>query len=324
MSALPVLSLSQIPKWTYCANDRLYRDNQRRPREEAVTYRKIAINHSSRIDYLIFDCDHDDEHRFLDVGLPAPSWIAATRETRRHHIVWRLSTPVLTGYDARPKPKWLLAGVAGAIREALNADPSYSGLLTKNPFRNGEKDWDVQAWNGNPVELHDLAGRVGFSLEGLRRKSTNDTGTFLGRNCQLFDWVRHWAYRNVAHHSRLDHWTNSVLKVSNEFNSKFEFPLPTKEVHSVAKSVAKWVWTKYTGNRIVLTGPALKAAHQRGALIASKKRKAASDEKTAVIYGELLKSYEQVSIKLLAREARCDRRVARRVIASYIQNSTLE
>ncbi|MCW0233201.1 MAG: replication initiation protein [Ferrovibrio sp.] len=316
MSALPVLSLSQIPKWTYCANDRLYRDNQRRPREEAVTFKKIAINHTARVNYLIFDCDHDDEYRFRHIGLPAPSWIAATRQTRRHHIVWRLSTPVLTGYDARPKPKWFLAGVAGALREALQADPGYSGLLTKNPLLNGEEDWDVQAWSGKPVTLQEMADRVGFSLGNLKGKPTNDVGTALGRNCQLFDWLRHWAYRNFAHYSNQDHWKVSVLKTAYELNAKFDYPLPHTEVKSTAKSVAKWVWTRYTGSKTILTGLALKSALQRGGIIASIKRKAASDARVQAIYSCLLEAGVQVSISSLAMEAKCNRRVARRVIAA--------
>jgi hypothetical protein len=44
----------------------------------------------------------------------------------------------------------------------------------------------------------------------------------------------------------VDRWGVAVLQQCEKYNN-FASPLPVSEVRSIAKSVAKWTWQKYTG-----------------------------------------------------------------------------
>nr|WP_306309121.1 MULTISPECIES: primase C-terminal domain-containing protein [unclassified Vibrio] len=59
-----------------------------------------------------------------------------------------------------------------------------------------------------------------------------------GRNCELFDNLRHWAYRNIHKHS-VQSFPEAVSAKAEQLNV-FAPPLPFGEVKSIAKSVTKY------------------------------------------------------------------------------------
>ena len=61
-------------------------------------------------------------------------------------------------------------------------------------------------------------------------------------NPDLFDQLRHWAYRTPRGLDRTD-WDRRVLDQAKRLNRAMSAPLPAKRVESVAASVAGWVWT---------------------------------------------------------------------------------
>ena len=84
---------------------------------------------------LVFDCDDPDaaELAFYDKTFPRPSWMVQNQENRHLHVGYGLMLPVHRYEAAKPKPLQTLRRVAEYGTRALNADPGYSGVLTRNP-----------------------------------------------------------------------------------------------------------------------------------------------------------------------------------------------
>ncbi|HHJ4328359.1 TPA: primase C-terminal domain-containing protein, partial [Klebsiella pneumoniae] len=74
----------------------------------------------------------------------------------------------------------------------------------------------------------------------------------LGRNVTLFDNVREWAYSAVREFWRpngYEAWADAVraaCESANTFGREQGGPLPVSEIKATAKSVARWVWQRFT------------------------------------------------------------------------------
>jgi DNA-binding NarL/FixJ family response regulator len=65
----------------------------------------------------------------------------------------------------------------------------------------------------------------------------------------MFEKGRHWAYkaiRDYMHHNSSHDWERAVRAQIEAINSGFEQPLPYSEVKATAKSIAKWVWQRFS------------------------------------------------------------------------------
>jgi hypothetical protein len=161
------------------------------------------------------------------------------------HCVWGIEAPVLLDKPDRQKPVRYLAAVESAYRAALDADPSYGGLLTKNPCHG---HWRTYWGRYGIYGLHELADYVDLERHKPRRGvDVEETG--LGRNVSLFDHVRYYAYRNVRHYQGLPdafrQWQRIVHGEARCRNGDFPIPLPSAEVWHVAKSIANWTWNRF-------------------------------------------------------------------------------
>ncbi|WP_299262102.1 replication initiation protein, partial [uncultured Kushneria sp.] len=134
-----------------------------------------------------------------------------------------------------PGPIRYAAAVDCALRAVLDADEGYSGLICKNPL-NGF--WRVSEWATQLYSLADLDGWLDLSAYSDRRKRLPDYG--LGRNCNLFERLRHWAYRAIRQGwPDYDRWFEAVYQRAKAYND-FTDPLSESEVRHTARSVAKW------------------------------------------------------------------------------------
>ncbi|MNL49273.1 hypothetical protein D3C87_1721950 [compost metagenome] len=74
----------------------------------------------------------------------------------------------------------------------------------------------------------------------------------LGRNCYLFEVLRTFAYNAVRQFWRpggYEAFLNHTLMEADSINSTFvrsPGPLSLSEVRAIARSVAKWVWKRFT------------------------------------------------------------------------------
>lgn len=236
------------PKKPYCTDD-LGAGLRIRSLEHALRRPYIQANPPHLRVWSIHDVDRAGAAvAWEDAGLPPPSWAATNKANGHAHLVWGLRAPVLVdGLGARDAPMRYLCAVESMMREALQADAGYTGIITKNPQH--------PLWRTlrGPVMAYDL-GELAEYLPGLekhipKRRDPNAVG--LGRNVSLFDNLRHWAYKAIRPYwgGRLDGW-NAWLSHCNSralvYNGEFAQPLGGREVWHIARSVAKWTWRNTT------------------------------------------------------------------------------
>ena len=232
-----------LPRYLYAADD-FARGLYRFPKVQALTKRFVEANPGKVIRTLTYDIDRPGAaHDWNLRDAPAPSITVENRENGHAHAIYLLSWPVLKVADGEPASRALryMAAVQEGLRQRLEADPSYSGLMVKNPRSDY---WGVLTWWEDLYDLDALAAKVERELEHLtdRRKRLPDIG--LGRNHNLFNDVRRWAYRVVRlDWSGYDSFRYAVRDRTVELNT-FTPPLPDSEVRSIAKSVAGWTWER--------------------------------------------------------------------------------
>ena len=178
--------------------------------------------------------------------MPAPNLIVRNLDNRRAHISYAIES-VCTSDAAYPKPMAYAQAVQEAYCEKLEADPGYTGLITKNPLH---EDWHLWELHSKVYTLGELADYVELTRRyWTRKRAANYEHYGLGRNCALFHRLRFWAYDWVAYHrdeqgtSHIE-WMQIVLVKAEELND-FPQPLPYGEIKSTAKSVGNWVWLKF-------------------------------------------------------------------------------
>lgn len=184
---------STNPPNPYCSDD-LQTGVLIRNRTLALRYKHIQLNTPMMTAWLPFDVDHEDAFEAWEVGnLPAPNIVAVNLENGHAHLSWHLKHPVPLTPAARNKPIQFAQAVERGMRLRMNADPSYGGLLTKNPWNNS---WRTQWLVPNSYLLDELAGWLTPAEMRYRPKTAEQFG-WLGRNSAIFEIVRHIAYKKV-------------------------------------------------------------------------------------------------------------------------------
>lgn len=237
----PTLFLASAPRRPYCTDelgDRL----RIRSQAEALGHRYIQHNPPAALAFLVFDFDrHGALVAAGDAGLPEPSWVAENPATRRGHLAYALACPVITSDAARAAPLRYAASVEQGYRDALRADAGYSNFLTKTP---GHEAWSTRWGRADAYTLEELAEYLPNGLPKVRKRREEASG--LGRNVSLFESVRHWAYRARWNYGDANEWHAAVLRQALSVNSEFTNPLMANEAASTAKSIAKWVWQRFS------------------------------------------------------------------------------
>ncbi len=215
-----------------------------RPKATAIEKRYLQTNQPKKHIYLLFDVDREGGVlSWYDNDCPPPLWTAKNRKNGHAHIAYRLKVPVCTSDIAHLEPLRYLAAIESAMVEKLKADRGFAGLLTKNPLH---PHWYTHHWAEYEYTLDELADYL--DLRGHpKRRGIEAVG--LGRNVELFDTTRKWAYKAIRDHWKpnyRDKWHEAVLSEVDGLNGQFSAPLPYGEVKSIAKSIAKWTYQHFT------------------------------------------------------------------------------
>lgn len=198
--------------------------------------------------WMQFDVDHPDAmHRWSDAGLPPPSWTACDKRTGRGHAVYGLEYPVrINQIDKQTR---LLAAVEQAVSDRLDADPRFAGLITKNPIakcNEGRDYWNMVAWErGRLYTLSEMLDWVDLPTK-TKSKPFKKPRVGIGRNVEVFDLIRFWAYRNFKLFAEEDSWSDAVQRHAEvvSLTADHAVMLGHREVRQIAKSVSKWVWRR--------------------------------------------------------------------------------
>ena len=235
----------KFPSKPYCSDDLSYGVHIR-PKHIALLKRYIQPNHPYYTHFFVFDLDYPTAYIdffYSMVGVPAPNLIVENPENGHAHYIYQLKTPIYNTDASKPKPIEYGNAVYNALREALNADVSYTGLITKNALH---KHWRTHLLREQPYTLNQLAERLDLTSREISKPIQPDDAVGLGRNCCVFHTVRKWAYIAIRKHrsSTYSQWLDAVLNECVSLNNQFTLPMNHNEVKGIAKSIARWVWKR--------------------------------------------------------------------------------
>lgn len=173
-------------------------------------------------------------------NVPEPSYVLLNPLNGHAHVFFELEAPVALYDGARMHPLRYFAAAEDGLRRALRGDRGYAGFLCKNPWND--------AWECLPGRLEKYT--LGELIEYRQKPEATeeavaedyDSGTL--RNCKMFDRLRKWAYTEVSGYSDRAQWSEVVFRQAQGINT-FSTPLEPSEVRAIARSVAKWTWTRF-------------------------------------------------------------------------------
>jgi hypothetical protein len=238
----------RFPRRPYVSSDLTF--STVRPLDQAEAWRYIQHNPPAHAHLLVVDYDQDDGLPAVDVwrvaGLPAPAWVASTPGTNRGHLAWALAAPVCTTSAGHLAPLRYLAAIEQAYKSAVTGDQNYVGLLTKNPIYSGLEPWNVTWIDPTPRSLGELAAAVSLPAPGKKAAPIKAVG--FGRKVATFDTVRNWAYTAVSSYWLKGEaaWHAAVRAQVDAMNTTFTDALLDSHCRSIAKSIGKWVWARFT------------------------------------------------------------------------------
>lgn len=236
---------NSIPKKPYATDDLLY-GVKIQNKDKAILKRYLSVNHRYYLKWLVFDVDIPasvSEYRYTMVGIPAPNLIIENPENGHSHFLYELSEAVYLSDSARVKPVRYAHAVYSALRALLGADVGYTGLITKNALN---EHWRTSSYCSEPYSLKTLSEKLELTWQKVQKPIQQIETTYLGRNCKVFDDVRHWSYAEIRKFraSTYQFWFNAVLLQCQQVNSNFINPLSYNEVKAIAKSISRWVWKR--------------------------------------------------------------------------------
>ncbi|WP_241165523.1 replication initiation protein [Serratia marcescens] len=165
-------------------------------------------------------------------------------DSGRCHYGYMLNAPISSTEKSRQKPVKFARALYYNMATRLGADLGYAGLITKNPLN---PHWSP-FWSGADLyELNDLADCFDDLEEPKKRENTEFA---FGRNVEMFDTIRKWAYKNVLKYkneSSFNDFQNELLLKCQMHNAYLNANdlLPYNEIKATSKSIAKWCWSKF-------------------------------------------------------------------------------
>lgn len=233
-----------LPNKPYCADD-LENGLKVRPKKTAKVAKHIQFNQPALAHWLAFDVDSETAgFDWYDCNGPTPNIVIQNPTNGHAHYLFGLKAPVCISENGRSAPIRYLAAIESGLLSRFKADPGYSGLIVKNPLKGDF--WRVFEHHPDLYSLDELFDYC--NPEKTKRKTEEING--FGRNVELFDTLRFWAYDHVenARLGTYSAWLADVTARAIEINVQFTAPLGFPETASTARSIAKWTWKHYNGN----------------------------------------------------------------------------
>ena len=239
---------ARLPAWPWCADNVAADGVQRLPVAAALRKKLIQPNSARVTGALCFDIDRPwSGIAWMDANVLPPNIVLMNPSNGHAHYIYLLESPVITSNIAQLRPILYLSGIQYALREALGADKGYTGLLVKNPRHSC---WQHTCWRLEPYSLHELADKLDLpSPSEIRRISHSADYSGIGRNVTVFMTVKTRAYSVIRQYWKPDgekHFFSAILEQCRAVNAEFPVPLPDSEIRRIARSICKWVWTRFS------------------------------------------------------------------------------
>jgi len=307
----------------------------RERREVARAMAEIAPDPPGWLTALRFDIDTEGGGAaWIEAELPAPNLVVINPSNGHAHLIYLLGAWVQTdfGDSRRLKVVRYAAAIERAYTAALGADTAYAGRFHHNPLSCA---YVTKIGREAPYSLDELAQYV--DLTAPPQKKSPPTG--IGRNVEIFDRLRRWAYVAVGDWriGTYDAWCGAVANRGGQIAADVgaespRGPLKANEVGHIVKSVARWVWERYGADvppllretRIVVQREREKA-RQRAREAARERSRMSRDEYTAPARQRRSAATEMrragLSLRAIATALRCSLAEIQRVLTAGVQGS---
>lgn len=234
---------ANLPRKPYHTDELLY-GLRIAGKERAMLAKFIQQNQPHASYWLVFDVDRNGAAMdWSDRNGPTPNITVKNHVNGHAHLLYGLQTAVRTAPDSSLKALTYAAAVERGLCARLDADPNYSGLLCKNPLND---HWGVTEWRSATYTLDELADYVDLRIPEV----ANEADVYgLGRNCQLFDKTRRWAYKAIRQGwPDFDLWLLAVIQRVEMHNTQLTNPLSLAECACIGRSIAKWTHQRFTAH----------------------------------------------------------------------------
>jgi hypothetical protein len=199
--------------------------------------------------WLVYDVDRNSDFGmdWIEREVAPPNFAVVNPENGHAHYVYILQTPVYMSGKVSLRAINYLHAVDEALTAKLGADKAYTKLICKNPFH---EDWQYFPFHYDQYTLKELAEKL--KLKKVRARERVDLSDSYGRNCAIFDAVRHFAYRIIREYDySFNEFFNKLHERASGLNDEFRFTslkgkLLKSELCGIIKSIAKWCWSRFS------------------------------------------------------------------------------
>jgi hypothetical protein len=217
-----------------------------RPFAKALQFRHLQLNGPGYYRWLPFDIDRPGGYYADDdANLPPANVIMVNRANGHAHVAYLLASPVAKHSFARLAPLEYLAAVERGMTNRMGADKAFAGDLIKNPQH---PDWLVEWRRVEPYELGELDDALFDHDKRFDPRPAAQWGA--SRNCTVFNELRPIGYREVLEFKRrgasFEAFRERMETVARGLNLQFRCPLSPADIRSIARSVAKWIWRRFS------------------------------------------------------------------------------
>ncbi len=293
---------------------------------------EIAPDPPGWLTALRFDIDTEGGGAaWIEAELPAPNLVVVNPRNGHAHLIYLLGGWIRTdfGDPSRLKVVRYAAAIERAYAAALGADTAYSGRFHHNPL---SAAYVTKVGRDAPYSLAELAQHVDLATPAVKPAPLG-----IGRNVEVFDRLRRWAYTAIADWKIGTHdaWHEAVARRASQIAvdvgaASPRGPLKQNEVGHIAKSVARWVWERYVAGVPPLLREAQIAAQRERERDRQKAREAARDrsrvtrdEYTAQARQRRSEATEMrragLSLRSIAAALRCSLAEIHRLLKAYVQ-----
>lgn len=204
--------------------------------KKSAADKKYISNNRKVVKYLTFDIDSCFALDMIDDALiPTPTIISENPEKHTAHFFYELDNSVTFFENSRLKPQKFLADVENGLTNLLKADKNFNNIIVKNPLSNFHT---IHTFN-SIYDLNELNEYV-VNHKKINVKETNREVIGRGRNCDMFDRVRYFAYQEVFKEKHNFESLCYCLQNKAESMNTYQNPLSLTEIRHICKSVAKW------------------------------------------------------------------------------------
>lgn len=210
------------------------------PKEKAILCERIRLHANDR-HFLIVDYDvkTGKEPKFYNHYDIEPNFIIYNPANLNHQAFWLLRDPVHVQNKSKfNKPNLFLKAIERAYDEKYDCDNHFARYISRNPlYPFSDTDWR----HDREHTLNELAEVVNLNQKRIRAGNREVQGT--GRNREVFDDLRRWAYKQDTSEISYSDFFNKVLIKAISYNT-YKNPMQLSEVESIAKSVAQYTFNK--------------------------------------------------------------------------------